>query len=172
MTRVRRRNSQRNCGVLEGRELLSGYSIVNASSGAGCRWRRHFPDAGRHRPARGGDHRRAMTPSGRVVPCHSEMKQAGRGGRRSQAEADGGPVGPGDDQSGSSSPQQLVSRALNFSSVDRAESLITPGGWNGGRLRRRAPMVRAIDRVRTTPLKLAVCPISLSFVDVLNVPFL
>ena len=33
MTRVRRRNHQLNCEALEGRQLLSGYYIVNAASG-------------------------------------------------------------------------------------------------------------------------------------------
>ena len=33
MSRVRRRNYQLNCESLESRQLLSGYYIVNASSG-------------------------------------------------------------------------------------------------------------------------------------------
>jgi hypothetical protein len=52
MTRVGRPNHRLNREALEGRQLLSGYYIVNASSGAGCRRRGHVPDAGRHRPAR------------------------------------------------------------------------------------------------------------------------
>ena len=52
LTRVRRRNHPLNCEALEGRQLLSGYYIVNAASGAGCRRRGHVPDAGRHPHAR------------------------------------------------------------------------------------------------------------------------